>query len=54
MGRFGWSLPVTKRWATERDVPGYFQSLEHLLRYCARPAFTLNRFSVVSGTGDRP
>jgi hypothetical protein len=21
----------------DRDVPSYFQSLEHLLRYCARP-----------------
>jgi len=23
----------------DRDVPSYFQSLEHLLRYCARPLF---------------
>ena len=38
----------------DRDVPGYFQSLEHLLRYCARPAFALNRLSVVSGTGNSP
>jgi hypothetical protein len=22
----------------DRDVPSYFQSLEHLLRYCARPS----------------
>ncbi|MBM4012877.1 MAG: hypothetical protein FJ286_16190 [Planctomycetes bacterium] len=24
-----------------RDVPSYFQSLEHLLRYCGRPPFAL-------------
>ncbi len=35
-------------------MPGYFQSLEHLLRYCARPAFALNRLSVVSATGNSP
>jgi len=23
----------------DRDVSSYFQSLEHLLRYCARPLF---------------
>jgi hypothetical protein len=34
----------------DRDVPGYFQSLELLLRYCARPAFALDRLSVVPGT----
>jgi hypothetical protein len=38
----------------DRDVPEYLQSLEHLLRYCARPAFALQRLSVVPGTGDRP
>jgi hypothetical protein len=30
----------------DRDVPSYFQSLEHLLRYCARPPFALERLSV--------
>jgi hypothetical protein len=35
-------------------VPGYFQSLEHLLRYCARPAFAVQRLSVVPGTGHSP
>jgi hypothetical protein len=30
----------------ERDVPSYFQSLEHLLRYCARPLFAIERLSV--------
>ena len=38
----------------DRDVPEYFQSLEHLLRYCARPAFALDRLSVVPGIGHRP
>ena len=38
----------------DRDVPGYFQSLEHLLRPCARPAFALDRLSVVPGTGNSP
>ena len=31
------------------DVPSYFQSLEHLLRYCARPPFALERLSVSRG-----
>ena len=40
------------RWAlVDRDVPGHFQSLEHLLRYCARPVFARDRLSVVPGTG---
>ena len=33
----------------DRDVPSYFQSLEHLLRYCARPPFALERLSVIRG-----
>ena len=33
----------------DRDVPSYFQSLEHLLRYCARPPFALERLSVRRG-----
>jgi hypothetical protein len=33
----------------DRDVPSYFQSLEHLLRYCARPPFALERLSVSRG-----
>jgi hypothetical protein len=33
----------------DRDVPSYFQSLEHLLRYCARPPFALERISVIRG-----
>ncbi len=33
----------------DRDVPSYFRSLEHLLRYCARPPFALERLSVIRG-----
>jgi hypothetical protein len=29
----------------DRDVPSYFQSLEHLLRSSARPPFALERLS---------
>ena len=36
-----------------RDVPSYFQSLEHLLRYCARPPFALERLSVMRGEDGR-
>jgi hypothetical protein len=38
---------------TDRDVPSYFRSLEHLLRYCARPPFALERLSVIRGPADR-
>ncbi len=38
----------------DRDVPSYTKSLEHLVRYCARPAFALERLSVVGGGGDQP
>ena len=37
----------------DRDVPNYFRSLEHLLRYCARPPFALERLSVIRGEDDR-
>ena len=37
----------------DRDVPSYFRSLEHLLRYCARPPFALERLSVIRGAGGR-
>ena len=37
----------------DRDVPSYFKSLEHLLRYCARPPFALERLSVRSGEDGR-
>jgi hypothetical protein len=37
----------------DRDVPSCFQSLEHLLRYCARPPFALERRSVIRDAGGR-
>ena len=37
----------------DRDMPSYFQSLEHLLRYCARPPFSLERLSVTRGPDGR-
>jgi hypothetical protein len=37
----------------DHDVPSYFQSLEHLLRYCARPPFALHRLSVSRGPNGR-
>jgi hypothetical protein len=36
----------------DRDVPSYFRSLEHLLRYCARPPFALERLSVIRDDRD--
>jgi len=37
----------------DRDVPSYFPSLEHLLRYCARPPFALERLSVIRDADGR-
>ena len=34
-------------------MPTYFRSLEHLLRYSARPPFALERLSVIRGPADR-
>jgi hypothetical protein len=46
----GFSVDASVRIALiDRDVPSYFQSLEHLLRYCARPPFALERISVSRG-----
>ena len=51
----GFSVDASVRISlADRDVPEYFQSLEDLLRCCARPVFALNRLSVVSGTVHRP
>lgn len=35
------------------DVQSYSQSLERLLRYCARPPFALDRLSVIRGSDGR-
>jgi hypothetical protein len=37
----------------DRDVPRYFRSLEHLLRYCARPPFALHRLCVIRDADGR-
>jgi hypothetical protein len=37
----------------DRDVPGYFQGLEQLLRSCARPPFALEPLSVRRGEDGR-
>ena len=37
----------------DRDVPSYFLSLEHLLRYCARPPFAIERLSVTRDASGR-
>ena len=37
----------------DRDVPSYFQSLEHLLRYCARPPFAIERLFVTRDASGR-
>ncbi len=48
--RSGFSIDASVRIVLEdRDVPSYTKSLEHLVRYCARPAFALERLSVIGG-----
>jgi hypothetical protein len=37
----------------DHDVPNYFRSLEHLLRYCARPRFEIERLSVIRNADGR-
>ena len=44
----GFSVDASVRIAlVDRDVPSYSKCLEHLLRYCARPAFALERLSLL-------
>jgi hypothetical protein len=51
----GFSVDSSVRIAlADRDVPDYFKSLEHLLRYCARPAFALERLFLLPGRDGRP
>jgi hypothetical protein len=50
----GFSIDASVRIALiDRDVPSYFRSLEHLLRYCARPPFALERLSVIRDASGR-
>jgi len=49
-GNSGFSIDASVRITLiDRDVPSYFQSLEHLLRSSARPPFALERLSVSRG-----
>jgi len=49
----GFSVDASVRISlADRDVPEHYQSLEHLLRYCARPAFARDR--LLSILADRP
>lgn len=51
----GFSIDASVRIALEdRDVPSYTKSLEHLVRYCARPAFALERLTVIGGRDGKP
>ncbi len=51
----GFSIDATVRISLDdRDVPSYTKSVEHLVRYCARPAFALERLSVIGGRDDQP
>jgi len=51
----GFSIDASVRVTlVDRDVPSYFRSLEHLLRYCARPAFALERLALLSGHDGSP
>ena len=50
----GFSIDASVRIALiDRDVPSYFQSLEHLLRSCARPPFAIKRLSVTRDASGR-
>jgi len=50
----GFSVDASVRISlNDRDVPSYTKSLENLVRYCARPAFALERLTVIGG-GDKP
>ena len=46
-------VPSVRITLIDRDVPSCFQSLEHLLRYCARLPFALERLSIRRGKDGR-
>ena len=51
----GFSIDASVRISLDdRNVPRCFQSLEHLVRDCARPAFALERLSLLEGHDGRP
>ena len=46
----GFSIDASVRISLDdRDVPSFCKSLEHLVRYCARPAFAMERLAVIDG-----
>ena len=50
----GFSIDASVRISLiDRDLPSYFRSLEHLLRYCAWPPFALERLSVTRDASAR-
>jgi hypothetical protein len=50
----GFSIDAVVRIALCRpQLRVYFQPLEHLLRYCARPPFALERLSVIRDASGR-
>ena len=51
----GFSIDASVRISLDdRDVPSFYKSLEHLVRYCARPAFAIERLAVIDGRQGKP
>ena len=51
----GFSIDASVRISLDdRDVPSFYKSLEHLGRYCARPAFAIERLAVIEGRDGKP
>ena len=51
----GFSIDASVRISLDdRDVPSFYKSLEHLVRYCARPAFAIERLAVIEGRDGKP
>ncbi len=51
----GFSIDASVRISLDdRDVPSFSKSLEHLVRYCARPAFAVERLAVIEGRDGKP
>jgi hypothetical protein len=46
----GFSIDASVRISLDdRDVPSFYKNLEHLVRYCARPAFAMEHLAVIDG-----
>ncbi len=51
----GFSVDASVRISLDNhDVPSFYRSLEHLVRYCARPAFAIERLAVIGGRDGKP